>query len=369
MPTRLQPREIDALLLTSEASLLRLLAAHAVAAPDDVRSYRTELRKRPEDLPSELADTLRRIAEMSDDRGYEMLTASMGPLFARDEDNSHAFAAEAWLDHRDLFNRLYSRRRFSHRGHFQEFNGREPRHLKRPDRDKMADLERWLGTAFEKRGATRHCEIRLFQHEQCLVFEVAHGRPLTARPVITTEPDGGTLEEVLEFRPREIDVVIYDNRTHRIRVCARTAFSIRAYLQGVSEVLFDEVAWFATDDIVCLQPLLAGPDALSRTPGIDRAELVSLEYSVPDEHGGRVRVISNNVFGSLAQMQLEPEPGRLVRAEIKLYFTGGGPGRRVKLRPPNRLSYDRSRDERVVQQFLEMRGFLSKGITDVRAAG
>jgi hypothetical protein len=164
-------------------------------------------------------------------------------------------------------------------------------------------------------------------------------------------------------------VVIYDNRTHRIRVCARTAFAIRAYLQGVSEVLFGEVAWFATDDIVCLQPLLAGPDSLARTPGVDRVELVCIEYSVPDEHSARVRVVSNNVFASLERLQLEPEPSRLVAGEIKLYFTGGGPGRRVKLRPPNRLNYDRSRDERVIQQFLEMRGFLSKGIADVRAAG
>ena len=110
-------------------------------------------------------------------------------------------------------------------------------------------------------------------------------------------------------------------------------------------------------------------DQLVDIPALDRIELVSLEYSVPDEHSARLRVFSNDVFASLARLQLEPEPSRLVAAEIKAYFTGGGPGRRVKLRPPNRVSYDRSRDERVVQKFLETRGFLSKGLSDVRAVG
>ncbi len=368
MPTPLRPKEIDTLLLTSEASILRLLALHGVQAPSDIKAYRDQLRSQPEHLPRELAETLRAIAEMADDHGRELLTSTMGPLFVQESSNAYEFAAGAWLDNRDLFQRLHARRRFSHRGHFQEFAGREPRRLVRPDDQTMVALERWLGTAFEKRGASRHCQIRFHAHDECLVFEVSHGRPLRAQPVVEVE-EQHTYEDVLELRPRQIDVVVYDNRTHRIRVCAPNAFTVRAYLQGFSEVLFDEVAWFTSDDIVCLHPLLAGPQAVARTPGLDRIELISLEYRIGGGVDGRVRVVSQDVFGALQRLTLEPQRGSLMAAELKMFFTGGGRGRRTKLRPPNRLVYDRSRDERVVRQFLELRGFLAPGLEDARRAG
>ncbi len=368
MPTPLRPEEIDTLLMTSEASLLRLLALHGVQAPANVAAYRDQLRQRSATLPGDLVRTLRAIAQMADDQGREMLTESMGPLFVQEGANTYDFAAGAWLDNRELFERLHARRRFSHRGHFQEFAGREPRRLAHPDEATHRELERWLGTAFEKRGSSRHCDIRVHAHDDCLVFEVSHGRPLRAQPVVEVEAQH-TYEDVIELRPRQIDVVVYDNRTHRIRVCAPNAFTVRAYLQGFSEVLFDDVAWFTADDIVCLHPLLTGPTAIARTPGLDRVELISLEYRIGGAVEGRVKVVSQDVFGVLRMLRWQPERGALISAELKMHFTGGGRGRRTKLRPPNRLVYDRSRDERVVRQFLETRGFLAPGVEDMRKVG
>jgi hypothetical protein len=368
MPTPLQPREIDAILLTKEAALLRVLAEHAVPAPPDLKAWRHRLRTQPEAIAPELAETLRLIADMSDDQGHDLLVSSMGPLFTPEAKSGHDLAAHAWLEHRDLFLRTWSRRRHGRRGRFQEFTGREPRRMVHPESTLVAGLERWLGTAFEKRGATRHCRIRTYEHEDCVVLEIAHGRPLQSHAVIHLAADGDTWEDQLDLRRRQCDVVIYDNRTHRLRVSAPNAFTIRAYLQGVSEVLFDEVSWFVTDDIVCLQPLVVGADALAPTPGVDRVELVRLQVRVHDQCGGRATVHSDDLYATLRALAWTPNEDTLVGAQLKFWFTGGGRGRRVTLGTPNQISYDRSRDDRVIQHFLFERGFVAPPVLD-RMAG
>ncbi|MCA9569758.1 MAG: hypothetical protein KC656_18065 [Myxococcales bacterium] len=359
MPTQLHPQEFDALLLTPEATALRLLAEHAVTPPADLKAWRNQVRARPDAIPAELAQTLRLIADMADDQGHDLLVASMGPLFTPEGKSGHDLAAHVWLEHRDLFLRTWSRRRHGNRGRFQEFTGREPRRIERPDATTVARLERWLGTAFEKRGATRHCRIRLHEHDDCLVFEVAHGRPLQTQPVIHLAADGDTWEDTLDLRPRQCDVVIYDNQSHSLRVCAPNAFTIRAYLQAISDVLFGEVSWFGADSIVCLQPLLLGAESLARTPGIDRVELVRLDVRVLDPSQGRATVWSDDVYATLRALRVEAHHDMLAGAELKFWFTGGGRGRRVTLRAPNAIHYDRSRDERVIQKFLYERGFVA----------
>jgi hypothetical protein len=290
-----------------------------------------------------------------------MFAADLGP---------HQLAATAWLDRRDLFLRVYHRRAFGRRGHFHEYAGREPRRLDRPDARQLRNLERALGIRFENRGGTNHCRVRTFVYEDCLGFEVSHGRPQTSRRVVEVDAEGRTYPDRLAFRPHQTDVVVYDNRTHRIRVCAPNAFTLRTYLQVFSAELFGAVGWFVEGDVVSLAPLVQqGRDSLLITGGIHRVELVSLELRFAGTLETKCTVQSPDVFASLEQVALGNETGVPFRARLRFAYVGGGRPRTMTLGVPNQLVYDRTRDEEVTRLFLEQRGFLASAHTSMRAAG
>ena len=368
MPTPLYPPELDTLTLLPEASLLRLLAAHA-GAPG-LEQLRDRLSHAPESLPPGLVESIERITTMADEDGHQLLVDALGPLFAADGLGPHELAAMAYLEKRELFDRVLHRRRFGRRGHFQEYAGREPFRLAQPTARQVRNLERALGIRFEKRGASNHCRIFTYAYDDAVVFEIGHGRPKQNRRVVETAGDGQTYADRLTFRPHQVDVVVYDNRTHRIRICAPNALTVRIYLQVISAELFGQLGWFVTGDVVCLQPLIElGRDALARTAGIEQVDLVSLQLRFPDPAQTKCIVESPCVFSSLDDIRLGRHDGTPVRARLRIAYTGGGRPRSLTLGVPNRLVYDRSRDEQVTRHFLEQRGFLASDADDLRAVG
>lgn len=367
MPVPLYPPEIDTLNILPEHTLLRLLAAAgAELSPAEVKARLGEGR---DQVPAGLLQALDRITAMADAPGYADLGEAYGPMFAADL-GPHELAASAWLERRDLFDRVYHRRAFGRRGHFHEYAGREPCRLARPDARQVRNLERALGTRFENRGGTSHCRVHTFAYDDAIGFEVAHGRPQTSRRVVEVDGAGRTYPDRLSFRPHQTDVVIYDNRTHRIRVCAPNAFTLRTYLQVFSAELFGAIGWFVDGDVVSLSPLVQhGTDSLLATGGVRKVELVSLELRFAGTLETKCIVQSPDVFGSLRQIELGNETGVPYRARLRFTYTGGGRPRTMTLGVPNQLVYDRTRDEEVTRSFLEQRGFLASAPAGMRATG
>jgi len=367
MPVPLYPPEIDTLNMLPDSTLLRVLAAAgADLSPDEVKARLGQGRDK---VPASLLEAIDRITAMSDGTGYADLGEAYGPMFTADL-GPHELAASAWLDRRDLFLRVFHRRAFGRRGHFHEYTGREPRRLACPDSRQLRNLERALGARFENRGGTNHCRVQVFAYEDAIGFEVAHGRPQTSRRVVEIDSTGRTYPDRLAYRPHQTDIVVYDNRTHRIRVCAPNAFTVRTYLQVFSAELFGVLGWFVEGDVVSLAPLVQhGRDSLLPTGGVSEVQLVSLELRFAGTLETKCTVQSPDVFASLTQIKLGSETGLPFRARLRFAYVGGGRPRTMTLGVPNHLVYDRTRDEEVTRRFLETRGFLSTAHTGMRATG
>ena len=69
---------------------------------------------------------------------------------------------------------------------------------------------------------------------------------------------------------------------------------------------------------------------------------------------------ARDVFAVLQRYSpVELTDGRLTWAKLKIRYDCGGRARKVEIRPPNQVEYDRRKHDLVTREFLEERGFLS----------
>ena len=70
---------------------------------------------------------------------------------------------------------------------------------------------------------------------------------------------------------------------------------------------------------------------------------------------------ADGVFAALAARQRElPEHPRIIKAVFKVKFADSGTPRSVKLRPSNIAEYTRDSDAALVEQWLNLRGFINR---------
>ncbi len=320
-------------------------------------------------LPEELVEALHLVDDLADEAGHDaLLTESNGQ--AIDGGLGHldprALALKAWLDHRDVFLRAHRRRFNGIASRFREFTGREPARITMPDQEKVARLQGIFGEGFARRRRSSHCRIHVYSEGECVCFLVSHGRPVRSDEALE-EPaslgEGPLLlrESWVAYRPQKHDLVVYDNRVARLKVNASDAATIRLYCEGFGEVLFGDRGWFVPGTVVSLGPLVElGRDALRPVPGIRSVELAAVMVRLDDDLHTTLSVGARDVFAVLQRYSpVELTDGRLTWAKLKIRYACGGRARKVEIRPPNQVEYDRRKHDLVTREFLEERGFLS----------
>lgn len=344
----------------------RLMDAHAsglaAAGIDTASADPLGLWAARDQLPASLVDTIHRIHDMSDDAGYDqLLSAAGGPLFVADSGDlpTVALAARTLLDRPDLFNRAHGRRFVEALRKFREFPGRL---VAEPSLDDSAleRAQRRFAAFFGRRGRSNLCRIRPWSESHTRNFMVSHGRTIRTDDAIH-EIGGVCSETTLAWRPQQHDLVVFDERTGRLRVSAPDAHILREYVAGFGELLFGDEGWFGDGAVVSLAPLTQSrADVLRPSRGILGVRLVELEVGTRSDHCATITVKGEDVFRVLDEVRLDPAAhGPLLQAKLRLRIQSDGRWRTVSVGVPDRVTGDWRRDRGVVRRYLEERGFLA----------
>lgn len=348
--------------LWSPDLLKRLLADHGLETDcNDLSALWKRLAANPGSVPVSLLDALYHVRELADANAHEQLIEGLGgPLFAAD---CHALPPRdvsllAWLDHRDVFNRVRGRRVISSVRRFREFRGRKVLPVDPPDEDTLGRLERRLGKCFERRNRSGHCRIHAYPLDGLHHFDITHGRP-RIRDGALEELAGTTRESHVVYRPQQVDRVTYTPETGLLRVTARDARTMRTYCEAFGELLFGQLGWFNDAAVLTLTPLVHDANvALRPTAGIREVRLIRATVSCPGRTGMNLVFDSEDVFAGIAEHGgVSLRDGELTLAHLAVTYTDGGT-RVTRLGLPNQVSYNHHRDEPVIRDFLEQRGFL-----------
>lgn len=321
-------------------------------------------------LPSSLAEDLDRIDDLTDERGAAALLAVGTEAGVDLRGLGHdpiAVAAAAFLDHRALFERAYGRRTLEKFRSTAEFAGRvavAPRALELAE---IKRLEARLGSQFEARDRSPHCEVTVGRDGDRLVFTVGHGALVRSDEALDDLPmvvrDSAVPVylpgRALRYRPHRRDVVVYDGRDGSLRIRASDAPTLRAYRQGFGELLHGDPDWFGDGPVVSLEPLLHSGAAVEvPTAGLRAVRLVGLIVHYDTGLRGTVALDSEELWPFLDQrLNGTLRDGELVEAIFRVYAVGRLPAR-IKVRVPNGVDYG-CVDEEVVRPWLEARGFLA----------
>jgi hypothetical protein len=174
---------------------------------------------------------------------------------------------------------------------------------------------------------------------------------------IQLQEDGTTLTvQPLIFRPARQDFISYfpsegkiqiDNPSEKERESMRKAFG--EVCLGDAD-FFEEEGSDATVDLTAL----ASPDFDFQLDDGDSAKLTKIIYKLHQEHAPTFSVRSKDVFSTLETngMRAALEDADIQSAKIKLVLPGNRRGKTITLKPPNRLSFNRSTQADRVMDYL-----------------
>jgi hypothetical protein len=312
-------------------------------------------------LPSTLVDALDRIDDLADEEGFDALLArvegtgtstdwpalGLSPLHV---------AVRAFVEHRPLFEQAEGRRAAMRATGMREYPAATDAPIQVPSPAARLTLQHQLGAWWRARGRGSWCRVGLFRQEGRFYFPIRHGRPLkTAAAVSEIE------ETAVVYRPRTDDLVIYDERTSRLMIKARDLRSFREYRRRFGALLLGAPDGFEECQVVTLAPLVERRrQALTPTPGLVDVALAELKLTIGEGEGAATIVVqAGDVFGSFDRLRLpELEEVEPISARLLLRFPQSGRWRKLVIRPPDRLEFDRRTNDRVVCRFLEERGFV-----------
>ncbi|TNE88689.1 MAG: hypothetical protein EP330_13760 [Deltaproteobacteria bacterium] len=300
------------------------------------------------ELPAQFLDLLYRVRSLATHRAHEAFLKGMGGTLFRPELAGLTpadVALLAYLDHRELYNRITALHGYSTRRQYREYQG-----LAAPERaplcmDELEELASWLGAGFEERNRSRHCQIYAFELDGLHYFDISHGDLVSRRPAVS-EDGGNTKVVAVEFREEDTDRVIFDPSTNRLRISARDDATRLQYQEAFGITLFGQRSWFQRGGTVRLDPLVIRErDAVQLVPGLAEVRLTHFECVQPDGMGERLT--HEDILSTLERRRTERSDtyplftGDPVVAHFRMRTIDGRQGT-VQLRPPNFVSKPRT---------------------------
>ncbi|GIW56162.1 MAG: hypothetical protein KatS3mg082_2566 [Nitrospiraceae bacterium] len=313
--------------------------------------------------PKDLLDALFLVDEMSTPEGMDaLLDAAQAAELALDPGSDHSpsdIAVQVWLLDRDILERKHAEQFLYRAKSFEYFqsDAEEPPPFNMPSLEAHRNLERELDDWFEHKKRGRGTRVFIYPKDDAVWFLVQHGEPFKREDSLQE----GDVSSVC-YRPLKHDVVVYDRRLGELRVNARLVGEKRLYCQQFGKHLFGDETCFPSTSKYTLEPLREyGADALAcgDVQGIEWITLTEVHLF----WGGAQREIeirkALDVFAALSERQRElPEHPRIIKAVFKVKFADSKTPRSVTIRPSNIATYTRDSDAALVEQWLELRGFI-----------
>jgi len=314
------------------------------------------------ELPPGLVDALDRIDDLANEPGFDAILSRVeGTGFevdweARGLSPVH-LALRTWVHYRRLFEEAEIKRTIARAGAMVEFPACGDADAEAPSGETASRLQERLAGWWRERGRGDFCRVEVFEEPGMIYVPIHHGRTWRTEPTVE-----GTEESAVAFRPRAADLAAWDVRTGRLRVKAPDRRARVEYRRQLSEALFGDADRLVERQVVGLSPIAElGRASLAPTPGL--REVVLTELRMRHRRGRRSETIlrGDDVMADLEERHDVPDPGEcdLIFARLLLRFSSGGQRRKVELKTPNEVAFDRRKDGHVVLRFLEERGFLA----------
>ena len=316
-------------------------------------------------MPAELLDALFLIDEMSSPIGMDaLLTAAAESgleLEAGDEHSPADIAVQVWLLDQEILERKHAQQQLIRPKSFEYFQSTAPEsetlEFNSPTPTQRQRLENALDDWFEQKRRGRGSRVFIYEDQHEVRFLVRHGKPFARE-----ESLNGTDVASVCYRPLKYDVVVFDCRARELRINAELVGEKQLYCQMFGLHFFTGSGCFPGTRKYSLEPLRElGTDSLAcgDIDGIEWIRLTEVDFFWGGAHGEIEIRKSGDLFASLeARNGHLPERPRIIKAVFKVKFQDSKTPRSVTIRPGNVAQYMRDSDAQLIEQWLDLRGFI-----------
>lgn len=316
------------------------------------------------EVPPELLEALSLIHELATAEGMDALldgSRERNIDLNLGHDASPAdVAARAWCKNPELARRAHAERANPPMRTFRTYcaTGGEPgKRIEAIMRLEIQWLEDELSNWFEARNRGRGCRIQVHRQEDFLWFLVSRGGLVRRKADFQKESLPGAT-----YRPREVDVLLYNARSREIHICAGRPQENDFYSRKFGLWLFGSEDVFTEETRYTLDPLTGrAEEALTcvDVSGITSVRLTEVDVQWCSGFGGLLSLKADDVLRALST-QNEQIPGDrfIVRACFLMEFDGVSVPRRITVRAGNVAEYTRECDIIVAEEWLARRGFI-----------
>ena len=318
-----------------------------------------------ESTPRNLLDALFLVDEMSAREGMDsLLEAAHREGITLDDGDEHSpadIAIQVWLRNSNILEREHAQQFLFKPKSFEYYqtDRKEPIDFDSFSTATQQQLESELDEWFEGKRRGRGCRVFSYADESEVRFLVRHGEPFTREESLA----GADISSVC-YRPLKYDVVVYDRQLRELRINARLVGEKKLYRQLFGKHLFGDENYFPGTAKYTLEPLREyGADSLAcgDIEGIESIVLTEVDFAWGGSQGEVEIRKAADVFAAMeARGRNMPERARIIKAVFKVKFADSSTPRSVKIRPSNIAQYTRDSDAGLIEQWLQLRGFINK---------
>ena len=231
-----------------------------------------------------------------------------------------------------------------------------PAHLlATPPAARLQAIERGLAVWFAKRGKGDLVRVFAFPRPDAIWFVVRRGETFRREPI-----QSGRESTSAFFRPEKHDIVVYDQSTGELWLNASSVRDKDQYRRLFGLHLFSQEDHFpAKGQKFTLDPLRGGPDSLNcaDVEGIESIHLTELTILRGGAHGEIEIRKADDLFAAFAERNREMPKAPFLGAKLRVKFADSKSPRSVGIRPPKNTSLTRDDDSRLVEEWMQRRGF------------
>jgi hypothetical protein len=231
-----------------------------------------------------------------------------------------------------------------------------PHPLAVPTAARLQAIEQGLATWFSKRGKGDLVRVFAYPRPDAVWFIVRRGETFRREPVQSGHESGSVF-----FRPEKHDVVVYVQSNGELRLNASSVRDKDQYRRLFGLHLFGHEDHFpAKGQKFTLDPLRsAGAESLhcADIEGIESIHLTELTFIWGGAHGEIEIRKADDLFEAFASRERELPRVPLGGAKFRVKFADSKTPRSVSVRPPVNTSLTRDDDSRLVEDWMQRRGF------------
>ena len=312
--------------------------------------------------PRQLVDALYYINELSTTQGMDLLLTEAESRRVEIELKNPTpidVAMRMWIREKEIVEYAHARESMARSRTFVYFRTDMKQSMAREElkMDAVQSLQGDLDDWFVRRQRGRGSRVFVFDKESEVWFLVRHGEAFKREGVL----DDGRSSSVF-YRPEQYDVLVYNPRLGDLRIHATSKNEVEMYRELFGRHIFGDDRYFPSTAKYTLEPVRKNGDAslvCADISGIESITLVELEFGSIGFHENTVQWRAADIFDWMRSTgQTIPSRARLFKAVFNVMFSGAKRPRKVCIQLPNIAQFQRDGDGRLVEQWLELRGFI-----------